>query len=176
MKNFLDRISNPPSITGFATPQTPRSMADAAPKGQPNFPAAEATTAPRPGNLPGSSTNPGLPGSSKHRRLCFESFKGEKSKPIEEEKPKVKEAESIKLPEFPKPETYRSWKTATREAIRAARDQPDEAFKWVLEVYDTDADHQKLREPGKFLTLDTKLLATLTKIAKGELSRQFQGD
>ena len=102
----------------------------------------------------------------------FESFTGEKPKPSEEEKPKVKEAESIKLPENPKPETYRSWKTATREAIRAASDQPDEAFKWVLEVYDKDADHQKLREPGKFLTLDTKLLAALTKIAKGELSRQ----
>ena len=99
----------------------------------------------------------------------FESFNWEKPKPSEEEKPKVKEAESIKLPEFPKPETYRSWKPATREAIRAASDQPDEAFKWVLEVYDKDADHKKLREPGKFLTLDTKLLAALTKIAKGEL-------
>ena len=162
MKTFLDKISNPPSITGFATPQTPRSMADAAPKGQPNFPAAEATTAPRPGNLPGSSANPDFAGFIEAQKAMFESFKGEKPKPSEEEKPKVKEAESIKLPEFPKPETYRSWKTATREAIRAASDQPDEAFKWVLEVYDKDADHQKLREPGKFLTLDTKLLAALT--------------
>ena len=34
-----------------------------------------------------------------------------------EEKPKVKEAESIKLPDFPNPETYRSWKIATREAV-----------------------------------------------------------
>ena len=106
----------------------------------------------------------------------FESFKGEKPKPSEE-KPKVKEAESIKLPGFPKPETYRSWKTATREAIRAASDQPDEAFKWVLEAYDKDADHTKLREPGKFLTLETKLLAALTKIATaGPSSPQFQGD
>ena len=89
----------------------------------------------------------------------LESFKGDKPKPSDE-KPKVKEAESIKLPEFPKPETYRSWKTATREAIRAASDQPDEAFKWVLEVYDKDADHKTLREPGKFLTLDTGLCGT----------------
>ena len=35
-------------------------------------------------------------------------------------KPKVKEAEVIKLPEFPTPESYRSWKTAAREKIRAA--------------------------------------------------------
>ena len=101
----------------------------------------------------------------------FKLVKGEKLKPSDEEKPKVKEAESIKLPEFPKTETYRSWKAATREAIGAASDQPDEAFKWVLEVYDKDADHKTLREPGKFLTLDTKL-AALTKIAKGELARQ----
>ena len=38
--------------------------------------------------------------------------------------------------------------------------------------YDNDADHKTLREAGKFLPLDTKLLAALTKIAKGELARQ----
>ena len=81
----------------------------------------------------------------------FESCQGEKRKPSDEDKPTVKEAESIKLPEIPKPETYRSWKTATREEIRAASDQPDEALKWVLEVYDKDADHKTLREPGKLL-------------------------
>ena len=91
----------------------------------------------------------------------------------EEDKPKVKEAETIKLPEFPNPETYRSWKTAAREAIRAASDQPDSAFAWILEVYKKDASHEKLRDPGKFLTLDTKLLASLSKVAKGELARQI---
>ena len=90
----------------------------------------------------------------------------------EDDKPKVKEAENIRLPDFPNPETYRAWKTATREAVRAASDRPDEAFSWILEVYAKDADHDKLREPGKFLTLDTKILAALTKVAKGELSRQ----
>ena len=91
----------------------------------------------------------------------------------EEDKPKVKEAETIKLPDFPNPETYRSWKTAAREAIRAASDQPDAAFTWVLEAYKKDASHEKLRDPGKFLALDTKLLAALSKVAKGELARQI---
>ena len=95
-----------------------------------------------------------------------------KGKP-EDDKPKVKEAESIKLPDFPNPETYRSWKAATREAVRAASDQPDEAFLWLLETYNKDITHDKLRDPGKFLTLDTKLLAALTKVAKGELARQI---
>ena len=88
-------------------------------------------------------------------------------------KPKVKEAETINLPDFPNPESYRSWKTATREAVRAASNSPDEAFKWILEAYDKDADHASLRDPGKFLTLDTKLLAALTKVARGELSREI---
>ena len=171
MKSFLDRISNPPSVTGFATPQTPRSMADAAPKSQPFPPAVEATTAPCPGNMPGSLTSPDFAGFIEAQKAMLESFKGEKPKPSDEEKPKVKEAESIKLPEFPRLETYRSWKTATREA-RAASDQPDEGFEWVLEVYDKDADHKTPTELGKFLTLDAKLLAALTKIAKGKLARQ----
>ena len=89
-----------------------------------------------------------------------------------EEKPKVKEAESIKLPDFPNPETYRSWKIATREAVRAASDRPDEAFDWILAVYDRHAGRSSLRDPGKFVTLDTKLLAALAKVAKGELARQ----
>ena len=96
-----------------------------------------------------------------------------KGESAQEEKPKAKEAETIKLPDFPNPETYRSWKTATRESIRAASDKPDEAFKWILEVYDKGASHEALRDPQKFLTLDTKLLAALTKVAKGELARQI---
>ena len=73
-------------------------------------------------------------------------LKGDKG--AEEEKPKVKEAESIKLPDFPNPETYRSWKIATREAVRAASDRPDEAFDWILAVYDRHAGHSSLRDPG----------------------------
>ena len=90
-----------------------------------------------------------------------------------EEKRKVKEAESIKLPDFSNPETYRGWKISTREAVRAASDRPDEAFDWILAVYDRHAGHSSLRDLGKFVTLDTKLLAALTKVAKGELARQI---
>ena len=117
MKNLLGKISNPPSVTGFAKPQMPRSVADAAPNCQPFPPAVEATAAPRQGNMPGSSTNSDFAGFIEAQKAMFGSFQGEK------EKKKVKEAESIKLPEFPKPETYRSWKAATREAIGAARPQ-----------------------------------------------------
>ena len=101
----------------------------------------------------------------------FENLRLMKGERTDDDKPKVKEAESVRLPDFPNPETYRSGKTATREAVRAASDRPDDAFEWILEVYDKEASHEKLREPGKFVTLDTKLLAALSKVAKGDLGR-----
>ena len=51
------------------------------------------------------------------------------------DRPKAKEADTLRLSEFPSPETYRAWKTATREEIRAASDRPDAAFSWVNKVY-----------------------------------------
>ena len=101
----------------------------------------------------------------------LENLKGSKSEG--DSKPKVKEAEVIKLPEFPTPESYRSWKTAVREKIRAASDNPDEAFEWILEVYRPGASHDTLRNPGKFVTLDTKLLEALTTCSRGELARDI---
>ena len=86
-------------------------------------------------------------------------------------KPKAKEAESIRLLDFPTPETYRSWRIAAREAIRAASDRPDEAFAWVQAK---DQSLEGLRDPGKFLTLNiAKLLSAICKVVKGELARQI---
>ena len=63
--------------------------------------------------------------------LLAEALKSVIKKPDDDDKPKAKEAETVKLPDFPNPETYRSWKITVREAARAASDKPDEAFKWV---------------------------------------------
>ena len=86
-------------------------------------------------------------------------------KPEDDDKPEAKEAETVKLPDFPNPETYRSWKISVREAVRAASDKPDEAFKWVQEVYDRTASME--RETGKFLTLDAKILQPFRVLQKG---------
>ena len=91
----------------------------------------------------------------------------------DDDKPRVKEAEVIRLPGFPNPESYRSWKISVREAVRAASDRPDEAFNWVQEVYEKTATSEALRTTGKFLTLDTKILNALSVVAKGELNRQI---
>ena len=48
-------------------------------------------------------------------------------------KPKIKEAETIKLHDMPTPETYRSWKNHVREEVKACSDKPDEAWEWLNE-------------------------------------------
>ena len=92
----------------------------------------------------------------------------------DDDKLKTQEAETVKLPDLPSPETYNgSWKIAVREAIRAAPDKPDEAFKWIQKVYEKSATLESFRETGKFLSLDTKILSALSRVAKGELARQI---
>ena len=66
----------------------------------------------------------------------------------DDDKPKAKEAETVKLPDFPNPETYRSWKTAVREAVRAASDTPEEAFQWVQRFYKRSATLESLGIQG----------------------------
>ncbi|OLP79217.1 hypothetical protein AK812_SmicGene40519 [Symbiodinium microadriaticum] len=84
----------------------------------------------------------------------------------------AKEAETVKLPDFPIPETYRSWTFSIREAVRATSDKPAEAFKWVQEVYERSATLESFWHTGKFLTLDSKILLALSRVAKEELARQ----
>ena len=66
------------------------------------------------------------------RRAIVEGFKSLKSQ--DEGKQKAKEADKVELPEFPSPDKYRTWRTAVREAIRSASDDPDGALQWVLKV------------------------------------------
>ena len=92
-------------------------------------------------------------------------------------KPKIKEAETIKLHDMPTPETYRSWKYHVRDEVKACSDKPDEAWEWLNEVYDNKLDPKaleaKLQNPGKFITLDTKLSSALTHSAKGDLGTRI---
>ena len=55
--------------------------------------------------------------------------------------------------------------------------KPDEAWSWLNEVFDTKTPRveleKRLQEPGKFITLDTKLSAALTRSAKGDLATKI---
>ena len=84
--------------------------------------------------------------------------------------------EDLGFPEFPRPENYRKWKTAVSEEIRDRSDKPDEAWKWLMDVYQDREDSrrllQELSQRGQFVTLDTKILE-LSRVAKGDLGTQI---
>ena len=80
------------------------------------------------------------------------------SKEGDGEKPRTKEAESIKLNDMPAPETYRQWRKHVRDEVKSCSDKPNEAWSWLNEVFDTKTPRveleKRLQEPGKFITLD----------------------
>ena len=89
-----------------------------------------------------------------------------------DDKPKVKEADTIKIPAFPLAETYRNWRIKTREAVVAASTDPDSAFKWVSDSWKEEQTLEALRKVAPFATLDAKLLSALTNIITGDFARK----
>ena len=84
---------------------------------------------------------------------------------------RVKEADSVKLPGWPQPETYRNWRIKVRDAVVAASAKPDEAFKWISETWKDNQTLAALEKPSIFPTLDAKLLSALTNILTGDVAR-----
>ena len=78
---------------------------------------------------------------------------------------------------MPAPESYGNWKNHVRDEVKSCSDRPDEARAWLSEVYDQSCTgeklEQKLQDPGKFLTLDTKLSAALMRSAGGDLATRI---
>ena len=74
------------------------------------------------------------------------------SKDSDGEKPRTKEAETIKLNDMPAPEAYRHWRNHIRDEVKSCSDKPDEAWIWLNEVFDNktprDKLEEKLQEPG----------------------------
>eukprot|EP00435_Cladocopium_sp_Y103_P041062 s114_g11.t1 len=89
--------------------------------------------------------------------------------------PRTKEAETMKLNDMPAPELYRQWRNHVRAEVKSCSDKPDEAWLWLNEVFDSKTPREqleaKLQDPGKFITLDTKLSAAVTRSAKGGLAK-----
>ena len=86
---------------------------------------------------------------------------------------KAKESDRILVPKFPQPENYRNWRIRVRDAVIAASSKPDLAFQWVEEVFKTDQSVEALKDSGKFVTLDAKLMSSLTNICEGDFARQL---
>ena len=84
----------------------------------------------------------------------------------------AKEADHIKVPPFPYPESYRDWKIKVRDAVRAASKTPDKAFAWINKVWKEGTVTADLVDPEGFTTLDAKLLSALSNICSGEIARK----
>ena len=54
------------------------------------------------------------------------------SKNSDGEKPRTKEAETIKLNDMPTPEAYRHWRNHVRDEVKSCSDKPDEAWIWLF--------------------------------------------
>eukprot|EP00435_Cladocopium_sp_Y103_P014500 s5070_g3.t1 len=89
-----------------------------------------------------------------------------------DDKPKIKEADTIKIPGFPLAETYRNWRIKTCEAVVAASTDPDKAFEWISETWKESQTLEALRKVAPFATLDAKLLSALTNIITGDFGRK----
>ena len=107
----------------------------------------------------------------KFRRRMIK-FLGGYIDPRHDDKPKVKEADTIKIPAFPLAETYRNWRIKTREAVVAASTDPDSAFKWVSDSWKEEQTLEALRKVAPFATLDAKLLSALTNVITGDFARK----
>ena len=120
----------------------------------------------------GDGLGPNL-GQEAFAKMLMKLVKGHTS----DEKPRTRESETLRFKEMPAPETYREWTTSVREDVRTAPDRPDEACPCIMEVWSDREDKKKLLEelgePGKFVTLDTKILAALTRSAKGDLAQRI---
>ena len=120
----------------------------------------------------GDGLGPNL-GQEAFAKMLMKLVKGHTS----DEKPRTRESEMLRFKEMPTPETYREWKTSVREDVRAASDRPDEAWPWIMEVWSDREDKKRLLDelgdPRKFVTLDTKILAALTRSAKRDLAQRI---
>jgi hypothetical protein len=92
----------------------------------------------------------------------------------DDEEPKGKEADTVKIPQLPTAAQFKSWKNAVRSAVSSASRYPEQAFKWIMEVEESESAYTKLAECSKkFETLDAKLSSALTLVCKGELGRKI---
>ncbi len=86
---------------------------------------------------------------------------------------RVKETDEVKLLQFPHGAAWRAWRASTIHAvISAAGRQDDLAQEWILKVETHDPSDSE--GPGEgWISLDRKLAAALTKIARGEIGRHI---
>ena len=129
-----------------------------------------------PGGQPGGNPpDPQEPESKEVRRARkrLERAKRKAEETRDRRKPRVKEADSIKVPPMPSPLQYRQWKGSIRTEVTAASGRGEEAFQWVLDAESRDVTFEELYDSKGFDSLDAKLAAALIKSANDNLGRKI---
>ena len=123
---------------------------------------------PSPSGSPSSSSS-----SSEDSSFARKVRKHLKKMKKEDREQRAKEAEKILIPKFPTPERYRDWRIKVRDNVSAASAKPDKARLWLGKVYEDAVTTMDLDDSEGFITLDAKLLSSLTNCAEGDLARQL---
>ena len=123
---------------------------------------------PSPSESPSSSSS-----SSEDSSFARKVRKHLKKMKKEDREQRAKEAEKILIPKFPTPERYRDWRIKVRDNVSAASAKPDKARLWLGKVYEDAVTTKDLDDSEGFITLDAKLLSSLTNCAEGDLARQL---
>ncbi|CAE8641625.1 unnamed protein product [Polarella glacialis] len=84
-----------------------------------------------------------------------------------------REAETIKMRQYPTTLQLPSWRRFVRSSVAAASGRPDEANKWILEVEEIGASFESLacNDPA-WASLSAKLCSALEQILKGDIARK----
>jgi hypothetical protein len=87
---------------------------------------------------------------------------------------KVKEAEEIKVGQWPSVAQFPAWRRNLRRSVVAASGVVDDsALAWIHEVESTSVTFESLGSSGLFPTLDSKLAVAISKISSGEFARRL---
>ena len=169
-----------PAAPGLPTPEEQRGRSwerradNVVPRAEPSGLSGDPPGPPKPPS--GSSSSSSSDSSSSeavNRDKIRKMIKKQLRKANKPEGNRPKEADRVIVPKFPNPEAYRNWRIRVRDAVTAASSKPDEAFKWVEEVWAETKVIENLADSGKFATLDAKLMSALTNVIDGDLSRQL---
>ena len=88
----------------------------------------------------------------------------------------VMKADDIVLPTLPEPAAFHKWRAEVRNKVKAASQDPDKAFEWIIELEDSTASVERFADcPKRFLALDAKLDEAVDKLLSnsvGDLSKR----
>lgn len=86
---------------------------------------------------------------------------------------KTKEAEKVKLQNFPSVKNIKGWKMHFKKEVASASGRPKEAFVWIAQV-EKALTIEELEDDEDFETLGAKIATAMSEIIHGEFARKIE--